>query len=79
MSETTTVRISKNVYNEVKDLAKLQNQNMQNVLEQAVKEYKKKKFFDNLNNSFAKLKTNPDKWKDEKEERKLWEATLSDG
>jgi predicted transcriptional regulator len=79
MNETTTVRISKDVYNEVKSLAKSENQNMQRILEQAVKEYKKKKFFEDLNTSFAKLKANSNNWNDEIEERELWEPTLADG
>jgi len=78
MNGTTTVRISKDVYNEVKSLAKLENHNMQRIIEQAVREYKKKKFFEDLNTSFAKLKANTNNWKDEIEERELWDATLTD-
>ena len=79
MNGTTTVRISKDVYNEVKSLAKLENHNMQRIIEQAVREYKKKKFFEDLNISFAKLKANTNNWSDEIEERELWDATLTDG
>jgi predicted transcriptional regulator len=79
MSETTTIRISKAIYAELKCLAKEQNQNMQVIIEQALKQYKKKKFFDDLNTAFAKLKADKDAWEDETIERKIWDNTLTDG
>lgn len=79
MSDTTTIRVSREVYNTIKSLAQQQNENIQDIIENAVKEYKKKKFFENLNSAYAKLKTDSKGWEEEAEEREEWDAVLSDG
>jgi predicted transcriptional regulator len=79
MNDTTTIRISQETYNTVKSIAKQQNQKIQAVVEQAVKDLKKKNFFDNLNSDYAKLKVNSPAWAEEKVERAEWDAVLKDG
>jgi glyoxylase-like metal-dependent hydrolase (beta-lactamase superfamily II) len=60
-------------------LAQQQHGKMQDVIEQAVKEYKKKKFFEDLNAGYARLKEDPQSWAEDAAERKEWDATLRDG
>ncbi len=79
MSDTTTIRVSREVYNDVKTLAKNQNENIQDVIEHAITEYKKKKFFDRLNAAYEKLQSDPAAWSEEQKEREVWDITLSDG
>lgn len=79
MSDTTTIRVSRQVYNDIKTMAKQQNENIQDVVEHAVAEYKKKKFFDNLNDAYAKLRADPEAWKQDLEEREEWDKVLTDG
>ena len=78
-SGTTTIRVSREIYNEVKSLAQQENENIQNVISNAVKEYKKKKFFENLNSAYIRLKATPDAWKEELEEREDWDSLIADG
>jgi len=59
MSDTTTIRVSREIYNDVKALAQNQHENIQDVIEHAITEYKKKKFFDSLNAAYARLKSDP--------------------
>jgi predicted CopG family antitoxin len=79
MNETTTIRVNKDIYNMVKSLARQQNENIQDIIEHAVTEYKKKKFFEDLNSAYAKLKSDPMAWKEELDERYEWDHVLNDG
>jgi hypothetical protein len=79
MNDTTTIRVSKETYETVKSIAQQQNQKIQAVVEQAVKDLKKKKFFDNLNADYTRLKGNPAAWSEERIERQEWDAVLTDG
>jgi predicted transcriptional regulator len=79
MGDSTTIRVRKDIYNTIKSLAVQQNGKIQDVIEQAVNEYKKKKFFEELNAGYTRLRADPQAWAEEKSERKAWEATLRDG
>ncbi len=79
MKATTTIRISRDVYNVIKYLAKKKNKNIQDIVEKAVNEYKKRRFFEEMNNAYSKLKSNKKHWEEEKKERELWDVSLSDG
>ncbi|MFA6201469.1 MAG: hypothetical protein WC679_13800 [Bacteroidales bacterium] len=79
MNESTTVRVNRQTYNEIKDLADKQNKNMQNIIDLAIKQYKKIQYFQELNLSFLRLKENKESWDEEKNERKMWDSTLADG
>lgn len=79
MNETTTIRVSKDIYNIVKSLAQQQNETMQDIIELAVTEYKKKKFFEDLNHAYTKLKSDPEAWQEELAERYEWDHVLNDG
>lgn len=40
--------------------------------------YKRKDFLDGLSSDFAERRKRPDEWQEELEERRIWDATLSD-
>jgi predicted CopG family antitoxin len=79
MSDTTTIRVKKDLYNTVKSIAKEKNKNMQDILDEAIKDYKKREFFDSLNAAYAKLSANPKVWKEAERDREVWDTTLLDG
>jgi predicted transcriptional regulator len=79
MGDTTTIRISKEVYDTVKSIAQQKQGKIQDVVEQAVKDYKKKVFFDSLNSAYASLKADSQSWEEEVAERAEWDVTLKDG
>jgi hypothetical protein len=49
------------------------------ILDKAVEEYRRKIFFEGLDQDYAALKADPEAWAQELEERKLFENTLMDG
>ena len=62
--------------NELSDLTGLP---IQVVLDHAISNYRRTVFLEKLNGDFAALRSNPDAWKEEQEERQLWEQTIADG
>ena len=78
MTDTTTVRINRQTYNEIKELAEKQHKNMQNIIDLAIKHYLKIQYFQEMNLSYARLRENQEAWEEEQNEREDWETTLQD-
>jgi hypothetical protein len=76
---TLTVRITKTSHDTLKQLADRSGRPMQDLLDEAVEELRRKQFFEELNAAYARLKSDPKQWKEELAERAAWEATLRDG
>jgi len=79
MNDTTTIRVKKELYDTVKSLAKEKKMNIQDVVEEAIKDYKEKRFFEDLNAGYARLKADSQAWAEELAERAEWDATVLDG
>jgi len=77
MAETKSIKVTAKVYNLIKEISKQENVTMQNFIEKIIEEYNTKRFFEKANEAY--LKMTPEDWKEEAEERKLLENTLSDG
>ena len=75
---TLTVRITKTSHDTLKQLAERSGRPMQDLLDEAVEELRRKQFFEELNAAYARLKSDPKRWKEELTERAAWEATLRD-
>jgi predicted transcriptional regulator len=79
MSQTTTIRVTKELYNAIRALSSQQNDTVQTVLEEAVKEYKRRRFFEQMDAAFARLRADEADWKEELSERRAWDGLLMDG
>ena len=75
---STTIRVSKTLYNNIKDLSLKFNENMQDIMEKAILQYEKQCFFRELEFSYAKLKAAKEDWNEELQERDLLDNTLVD-
>jgi predicted transcriptional regulator len=76
---TTTIRVSLRTRDELQDLARRAGMSMQQVLDQALEQYRRRQILDMTNAAYAALQANPAAWADLHEERAQWDATLSDG
>ncbi|MBI4494948.1 MAG: ribbon-helix-helix protein, CopG family [Chloroflexi bacterium] len=76
---STTVRISEATRAILRDLAAQSGQSMQALIEQAVEDYRRRRFFEQVDAAYAALRANPDEWQAELQERALLEGTLADG
>jgi predicted DNA-binding protein len=78
-AESPNIRISPYTKSALRELAKSQGKPMQTILDEAVEQYRRDRFLDQVNAAFAALKSDPKAWKEELDERALWDQTLSDG
>jgi hypothetical protein len=76
---TPTVRISKASHRLLREMAEQTGQTMMEVLDKALDAYRRKLFFEQMNEGYAELRADPKAWAEVEAERKLWEATLMDG
>jgi len=76
--DTTTVRIDRQTYNDVKTLANKEKKKIHQIIDLAIQHYKKIQYFQELNQSYLALRENQKSWKEEQDERTTWEVTLSD-
>jgi predicted transcriptional regulator len=78
MTQSTTIRVSKEIYDTVKLIAQQHDQKIQEVIEQAIREYKKKQFFDDVNFAYSALRENKTAWHEEETERLSWDSSSAD-
>lgn len=76
---TTNVRISAASHQALRQLAREEGRSMQAVLDQAVERYRRARFLRGANADFAALRQDARGWKEEHNERTLWDQTLADG
>lgn len=75
----TQVRVSNSTHQALRHLSLEVGESMQTIIEQAVEQYRRRRFLEGLNQDFKTLKENAESWQDELEERKLWDTTSLDG
>ncbi|MBI4505722.1 MAG: ribbon-helix-helix protein, CopG family [Chloroflexi bacterium] len=75
----TTVRVSERTHHLLRDLAARTGEPMQAIIERAIEDYRRRRFFEEVNAAYAAERRDPVAWAAEEEERALWEATLADG
>lgn len=76
---TTTVRISKEARETLKEMAKATGRSMSEVLEQSVSSYYEQLILDQSNAAYAAMRARKGEWLEIKEEREIFEGTLLDG
>ena len=76
---TTTVRLSKETHQGLRQIALTEGKSIQTVLEGLVSDYRRRRMLEEGNSAYAALRRDPQAWAEEMEERSLWENTLADG
>jgi predicted transcriptional regulator len=75
---TSNVRISVEGREILRELARKEKRPMAAVLEKAIERYRRQRFLEAANASYAALKANRKKWEEEIAERELWDRTNAD-
>jgi predicted transcriptional regulator len=75
----TTVRISTEAHQKLRDLAEKAGRPMQSLLEDAVETLRRQTFLERLNEDYASLRADPAEWRRVEAEREAWDVTLGDG
>lgn len=76
---TTTIRVSAETRNLLHNLARQAGTSMQQVLEDALAQYRRRQFLEALNAAYHAAQADPAAQAAEKAERAAWDATLLDG
>jgi predicted transcriptional regulator len=76
---STSIRIDEQALAVLRELAHKQRQPVQTVLKQAIDSYRREKFLEEANAAYAALRSNPEAWNEEQQERQIWDHTTSDG
>ena len=76
---STSIRIDKQALAVLRELARRQRQPVQTVLKRAIDSYRREKFLEEANAAFAALRSKPEAWEEEQQERDLWDQTADDG
>ena len=77
--ENPNIRISAHAKATLRELARHEGKPMQTVLDEAIECYQRERFLDEANAAYARLKSDPEAWKEELAEREQWDGTLADG
>jgi predicted transcriptional regulator len=79
---TTTIRVSTETRNLLNHLARSSGSSMQQVLEVALEQYRRRQFLEALNAAYAARQADPQARTEEAEEAEelaVWDTTLADG
>ncbi len=75
----TTVRVTTQTREILRELARETNEPMQDVLEKAIEAYRRQRLLELTNVAYAELRADPRGWTEEQAERSFWDGTLVDG
>ena len=76
---STSIRIEAHALAILRELSQRQHQPMQAVLNEAIDSYRRQKFLEDANAAFAALRNDPEAWREEQQEREIWNRTITDG
>jgi predicted transcriptional regulator len=76
---STTVRVTEHTHEVLRELAAATGASLQQVLEDAVEQYRRERFFAELHAAYERLATDRAAWEEELSERKELDGTLADG
>ncbi len=76
---STLIRIPMEYHEFLHELSKKKKVPMQRLIERAFEYLRRNEFLEDVNKDFQTLRNNKKLWKQEEEERLLWESTLLDG
>jgi predicted transcriptional regulator len=74
-----TVRLDKDSHRTLGDLARNTGKTMQDVLAEAIEQYRRAQFLESANRAYAALRKRPKDWEHELQERRAWDRSLMDG
>jgi len=77
--DSHTIRVNKPTLEIVRVLASKAGTTMTAIVEAAVREYEKRKYWEEYYAAYEALRGNPQAWAEHEEEMKLWDSTMRDG
>jgi hypothetical protein len=76
---SSTIRVSDLTHDVLKNLSRQTGEPIGDLVAKAAEMLRREYFLRATNEAFAALRSNPDEWQAELDERSVWDATLLDG
>jgi predicted transcriptional regulator len=76
---TVTVRVSTATRDRIAELAQDAGMSMSSVVDEAIRDYKRKRFFEQLNEAVERTRADPEAWADYQAEVALFDNAAGDG
>lgn len=76
--DSTTVRVSKETRETLRELAQQTGEPMHRVLARAIEGYRRQYILEKTNAAYTALQADPEAWQAELQERREWDVTLAD-
>jgi predicted DNA-binding protein len=73
------VRVSENTHELLRSLSSQEGKSMQDIIDKAIEDYRRKAFLQGVSNDYRLLRENPEAWKEHEEDMALWDNTSMDG
>ena len=70
---STTVRISSSAKTTLKALSERTHRRMQEIVDEAIEQYRRRLFLEESNEAFARLRADGQRWTEELQERAAWD------
>lgn len=77
--ESHTIRVNERTLASIRQLAEKNGKSMTAIIEEAIRDYEIKKYWEEYYADYEALKANPEAWADFQEELSAWDCTLADG
>ena len=77
--KATTVRIRQTSHQALKEIAATTGQSLQDALEQAIEERRRRVYLEGAAADYAALKRDPKAWADYRKELEIWDTASADG
>jgi len=76
---TTTVHIDDELHTMLREIAEREDRSIDEVLDDAVRRYRRERFWEGVRDDLDRLKSDPVAWRSYRDEISLWESTSGDG
>jgi len=75
----TTVRVDNKLHAKLLEISQEEQRPIGQVIEEAIDQYRKAKFWQGVREDYARLRADPAAWKDYQDEIALWDMAANDG
>ncbi len=79
MMESLTIRVSRSTHERLRELADKTGETMADIVDRAVRNYQKERFWADYHAAYAAIQADPSAWADLQYEVESWESTSADG
>lgn len=79
MAATTSIRVSRETHEKLKEIAEKEQRSLGDVLDAAIAQYRERQFWQDAREAYTRLREDPEAWQAYRDELAEWDATLMDG